>query len=49
MVLPICAWLLVAATPNPKWHKVDVNPTAPFEAAGAADLDGDGRVDLLQR
>ncbi len=29
------------------WKKVDLNPTSPFEAVGAADFDGDGDTDVF--
>src|SRR5262245_8468277 len=33
--------------PEIRWRKHDINDRSPFEAAGAADFDGDGRTDIL--
>lgn len=30
-----------------RWKKHDINPDVPFEAAGAADFDGDGKIDIF--
>src|SRR5262245_38962296 len=35
------------AQTGPGWRKHDINPTAPFEAAGVADFDGDGKLDIF--
>ncbi len=43
--------LLVAAVtapvPSAKWRKHDINARSPFEAAGAADFNGDGKIDIV--
>ena len=36
-----------APAAEPKWKKHDINPSSVFEGAGAFDVDGDGKVDIL--
>lgn len=38
---------LSAIAGEPTWKKHDINPTSPFEAAGAFDVDGDGKLDIV--
>src|ERR1700750_2338970 len=32
---------------EPRWKKHDINAKSPFEAAGAFDVDGDGKLDIV--
>jgi hypothetical protein len=36
-----------AAAQTVKWKKHDINDQSPFEAAGAADFNGDGKIDIF--
>ncbi len=37
----------LAAAPEVRWKKHDINPRSVFEAAGAFDVDGDGKLDVV--
>ena len=43
----LLALAVPAAADAPRWKKVDINPKSVFEGAGAFDVDGDGKLDIV--
>jgi hypothetical protein len=46
-LLPAFLLVVTSAVADPAWRKHAINDRSPFEAAGAADFNGDGRIDVF--